>query len=188
MVKAISGNQIIYLCGFMGSGKSTLGGILANSIGFSFYDLDIEIEKLENCSIKNIFKYHGEEYFRRIETKTLLEISENKNIVISLGGGTILNPINMEHIKKTGILVYLKVDNDILSYRLRNKTDRPLLLDNDGKQLPRPILQERITFLIHEREKAYEQATLKIEIKKERIGKTVDNIVKILHSNFKLDG
>ena len=78
-------NKIVYLTGFMGSGKSTLGPILANTLGWEFYDLDNVIETNSGMKIKEIFDNYGEDHFRILERKALLQISENDKIVVSSG-------------------------------------------------------------------------------------------------------
>jgi len=82
--------NIFYLTGFMGSGKSTIGPILANTLGWTFFDLDREIEKRENRKITMIFDEDGKDYFRQKETEILKEISKGENLIISLGGGTLI--------------------------------------------------------------------------------------------------
>ena len=99
--------DIFYLAGFMASGKSTIGPMVANTLGWNFIDLDKEIEKRENRKITKIFEEEGEDYFRRKETEILKEISEGKNLIISLGGGTLIIQENRKFIKKSGNLICL---------------------------------------------------------------------------------
>lgn len=94
-------NKLIYLTGFMASGKSTVGPILANTIGWGFYDLDKLIEVETSLSIKEIFKV-GESYFRKLETDVLKKVSLLNEFVISLGGGTIVDQENLKLIKGSG--------------------------------------------------------------------------------------
>ncbi len=104
----------IYLCGFMGCGKTTVGKALAerlrmtNSNSFNFTDLDEYIVRREGRSIKNIFDIDGEEYFRSLEVKSILELSSTGG-VIALGGGTILNPDAAKAAKACGTIIYLDV-------------------------------------------------------------------------------
>ncbi len=90
----------IYLTGFMTSGKSTLGRILANVLGWNFYDLDKEIELDESKRVTEIFELKGEPYFREIESQKLKKLSLEKKVIISLGGGTIVNEENVNFISK----------------------------------------------------------------------------------------
>lgn len=78
--------KVVYLTGFMGSGKSTIGPILANTLGWDFYDLDNLIENKTGMKIREIFEAYGEDHFRKLERQTLLEITDEVNIVVSLGG------------------------------------------------------------------------------------------------------
>ncbi len=91
----------------MASGKSTIGPIVANTLGWIFFDLDKEIEKRENRKITKIFEEDGEDYFRHIETEILKNISNSENLIISLGGGTMIIQENREFIKKNGKLIFL---------------------------------------------------------------------------------
>jgi shikimate kinase len=170
----------IYLTGFMGSGKSTIGPILANTLGWDFFDLDKLIENKAGKKIREIFDQEGENYFRKLETETLKEISESHNIIISLGGGAIANKENLEILKKTGKIIYLKVSLDTVYHRLRYKKDRPALTKNDSESLNKEEMTNRIKELMNARAKYYEQADCTIDTDKISLGKTVDKIVKII--------
>jgi shikimate kinase len=174
--------NIIYLTGFMTSGKSTIGPILANVLGWHFYDLDKVLEEKEKMSVVEIFEKKGEEYFRRMERETLAELSENDNIVIALGGGTIANEANLQLIKSSGVLVYLKVSPDVLYKRLKNKIDRPLFKDLVLGEKSEEEFVGRIKELLEKREAKYNQADLEIITDEARIGVTVDKIAKQVKS------
>jgi shikimate kinase len=168
----------IFLTGFMTCGKSTLGPILANMLGWNFYDLDKEIVERERATVVEIFKTKGEEYFRTFESNLLKEISEEPKIVVSLGGGTIINNENLNFVKESGLLVYLRVSSEILFQRLKNKTDRPLLRDivlSDNKEIK---LKEKIEKLLNEREPYYLNADLVFEADDRRLGLTADALYK----------
>ena len=171
--------NLIYLTGFMGSGKSTLAPILANTLGYSHRDIDSEIERITGKRITTIFADHGEEFFRNVERKLLLEVSSTeKGCVISLGGGTLANDANLRIIKSSGILVYLKADAEQIFRRVRFKADRPLLKTKDGKPLSEEELHARITLLLLEREPYYQQADLTIMTDEQNVGITVDEIAR----------
>ena len=85
----------------MGAGKSTIGPILANTIGWDFFDLDSVIEKKVGKKVKMIFEQDGEEYFRRIESDTLVELSKNSKVVVSLGGGTMTSEMALSVLKSS---------------------------------------------------------------------------------------
>lgn len=165
----------------MTSGKSTIGPILANVLGWDFFDLDDEIVKREGQEIVEIFKDKGADYFRTVETEMLTEFSNKSDRVISLGGGSIASDKNLKLIKKSGLLIYLKVQPDILYKRLKNKIDRPLFRDSVLGELPEKDFIERIESLLDEREKYYSQADLTFETNSVSIGITVDKIAKTVN-------
>ena len=123
--------MILILIGYMASGKSTLGRILAKKLNYEFLDLDDYIETNENVSISEMFKTKGEIYFRKKETYYLKELLESKtNLVLSLGGGTPCYSNNMEMILNTNNAksIYLKASIPTLIARLKNeKSKRPLI-------------------------------------------------------------
>lgn len=128
--------MLVFLIGFMGSGKTTIGKKLAKKMKFAFLDLDQEIEKHENLSISEIFEIHGEDYFRALENKVLLGIFQLKNIVVSCGGGTPCHNNNIDLINKAGISIYLKLSAEALHSRLKKaKTQRPLLKNKAESEL-----------------------------------------------------
>jgi len=173
--------KVVYLTGFMGSGKSTIGPIVANTLGWEFYDLDNVIENKTGMKIKEIFDVYGEDYFRIFERKALLEMSDNNKIVVSLGGGTIANKKNIEILKKTGILFYLKLSSVSAYKRLKYKRDRPLLFPDIGENLTKEDLLKRINALYEKRKSFYEQSDFIIETDNMTVGRTVDQIVKIIN-------
>lgn len=174
----------IYLTGFMTSGKSTLGPIIANVIGFDFFDLDKEIEKKENLTVIEIFEKKGEAYFREIESRILRKLSDGNRVVISLGGGTITNLENYELMKQTGKIVYLKVSPANLYKRLKNKIDRPLFRDLVLGENPQEDFIHRIKELLEKRKVFYEKADLTIDTDMSPIGITVDKIAKKIMDLF----
>ena len=147
-------NKVIYLTGFMGSGKSTIGPILANTLGWEFYDLDRVIEDKAGTKITEIFSLFGEEHFRNLERETLIEIAQKEKIVVSLGGGTIASNENIEILKRTGLLFYLKLSPKGALMRLRFKKDRPVLLSDLKENFTDEDLLKRITDL-YEKRKVY---------------------------------
>ena len=124
-----------YLIGMMGSGKSTVGKLLAKKLETPFLDLDHYIEVKNNKSINDIFKEKGENYFRQLETNALSEIKDSE-IVVACGGGIILNHENRKKISSNGKVVFLKASISSLIKRLLSNKDRPLLNDkNIGNEL-----------------------------------------------------
>lgn len=124
----------IVLLGYMGSGKSAIGSFLSERLQTSFYDLDTEIEKLEQISIAELFKTKGEIYFRKKENEVLKAIlALEADFVLSLGGGTPCYYNNHELLKGDGILsIYLKATTETLVKRVSDeKNSRPLLHNQD---------------------------------------------------------
>jgi len=116
----------IYLIGMPGCGKSTLGKRLAKKLNYEFIDMDSYIENNACMFIDEIFESYGEDYFRALEKNTLDDFLKLDNVIIATGGGVIKDLSNKEKID--GLCIYLKVPNDVLTYRTNNsKTIRPLL-------------------------------------------------------------
>ena len=153
----------------MGSGKSAVGKILANKLDYKFIDVDKMIENEAKKPIKKIFEEDGEVYFRDLEEKITIKILENKQAIISLGGGAIINKNIRNFIKKNSYNIYLKVDVDILTKRLQNSKTRPLIYKKN--------LKNELINLINKREKFYQKADLIIKNEKNII-ETTENIIK----------
>ena len=164
----------IFLTGFMGSGKSTIGKKLARRLRAKFIDTDEIIELSQKMEIKNIFKVEGESHFRKYE-EFVLEgiINTEKNAVISLGGGTLLSDVNLKKVLDAGILIYIKSSPSEIWKRIKHSTRRPLLR-KDGEEWTRQMYLNRIAELMEEREIGYKQAQFVLD----RDGKEVDEIVR----------
>lgn len=130
-------NELVFLCGFMGCGKSTYGKLLAELLSYDFIDLDEYIEQKYHLSITELFNKIGEVDFRDSETQALHEILLLPNSkVISLGGGTPCFNNNVELIKSNGLLVYIKLEPNQLFERLKHaKLNRPLLSGKSNVEL-----------------------------------------------------
>lgn len=120
----------IALIGMSGAGKTTVGKLLAEKMNYEFVDLDDQIEKKENKSISQIFADEGEEFFRQLETNMLNELINNDKLVISTGGGIIINEKNREFLKNNFFNIFLNVSIDEALERLQQNENRPLLLGN----------------------------------------------------------
>ena len=151
----------ICIMGLMGSGKSVIGKILSKQLNLKFYDTDMEIENKMNKSINLIFKEEGEAYFREIEEEICLKILQNDRCVISLGGGSIINKKIRRAISLNSLSIYLNVELDILTKRLKTSIKRPLLNNNKNKM---NILQK----LYDSRKKFYRKADLSINNNKDK--------------------
>jgi shikimate kinase len=180
MKDAAPKKTVIFLTGFMGSGKSTIGPILANTIGFDFIDLDAFIEQKVGRTIGDIFKQDGEARFREIERSAVRETSSINCIVVSLGGGTVAHQPTLDFVKQCGVLVYLKSGAEQIFKRLRTKSDRPMLRDEEGNLMDHDQLLQKINDLIAKRSQFYEQADIIIQTDERKIGDTVDDLVKKL--------
>ncbi|MDR0918950.1 MAG: shikimate kinase [Oscillospiraceae bacterium] len=147
----------IYLTGFMGCGKTTIGNYLSKKIGRDFLDLDNFIVQKENRSIENIFETDGEEYFRKAETDYLKEISTlstKRDRVIGLGGGTILSDKNAGICKKNGVIIFLELSFE-QSYERIKYSRRPLVMNNSKAALEEiynkrlPVYQKNAHFSVN---------------------------------------
>ena len=147
----------IYLAGFMGSGKSVIGRLLAHEMGWSFFDLDSEIEAAEKTSIAEIFEARGEPEFRRIETEMLRQhvgwIERGRPAVVALGGGTFAQPENREILKDRGITVWLDCPFEVVARRVGEASHRPLARD-----------PEKLAALYRERLESYRLAEVHISV------------------------
>lgn len=151
--------MVVYLMGYMGCGKSTIGKKIAKILGLSFIDLDEYIENKYRISISDIFSTKGEAYFRTIESETLKEVSIINNAVISLGGGTPCFNDNIAFIKKSGVSVYIKLPVRVLFDRLKQaKQSRPLIVNKTDNEL-----LDFISLSLKNREGYYEQADIIFE-------------------------
>lgn len=178
--------KLVFLTGFMASGKSTIGQILANTIGWRFYDLDLLIEEREGRKIKEIFETDGELYFRELETKILREVINFRKSVIALGGGTIAYRDNLNLIKESGQLIYLESSAEETYKRLRFKRDRPMMLFNGDDEPTYEQYINRIKELLNDRKKFYDQADIKFNTDNLTIGRSVDKLVSIIKKELNL--
>ena len=169
----------IVLIGYMGSGKSLIGSHLAKKIDYKFIDLDQYIEKKEARSISKIFEDSGDIYFRKTETKYLIQcLSENNNIVLSVGGGTPCYKDNLTHINSANnISFYLKNNNVELSKRLYKKNNRPLISAIKSEQK----MIEFVSKHLFEREVFYNKASITIDCYKKDIYAICDLIISNLN-------
>ena len=145
-------NNLI-LCGFMGSGKTTLGKGLAKHFGMELIDTDKEIEKTENKSIADIFGTEGEAYFRAKETELIRELSAKKNLVISLGGGLAANRENHPYLKAAGKVILLQCGIEETLRRIMGDASRPLTKNGEEDiikryNLRKPIYEEVADILV----------------------------------------
>lgn len=126
----------VYLTGFMGSGKTTIGSALADRLGWDFIDLDTEIEGAEKASIAEIFASRGELEFRRIETEmirnVMRRVERGMPAVVALGGGAFVQPGNAEMLENHGVSIWLDCPLETIEQRLTELESRPLARDSEG--------------------------------------------------------
>ena len=163
---------MLYLIGFMGVGKTTIGKQIAALNKVVFIDTDSQIEIKTSKSIKEIFETDGEIAFRKLETDTIRSI--NKKAIIACGGGLPAHNNNIEYLKHKGIVIYLKASTETLIKRLeKNKNKRPLISNlTNEKRL------EFIRKILKERERSYKQADYTIETD----NKTVKEVLREINS------
>ena len=129
-----SKENLVFL-GMMGSGKSSIGSLVAKKLNLEFVDIDNEIEKKIGTTIKEIFENKGEDYFRKIEEKITLDKLKLNSTVISLGGGAFINEQIRREILKRHISFWLNWSNQILLDRVRNSTKRPVAIKSSDNKL-----------------------------------------------------
>jgi shikimate kinase len=145
----------LILCGFMATGKSSVGRRLAAIIGFDFLDMDAAIEAEEGLSIPQIFAARGEAAFRALESRMVERVAERSRCVVATGGGTIVNPRNLEMLKRCGMLINLTADIETILVRAGSGDDRPMLKEGDRRERIRSLLQQRAS--------AYAQADITVD-------------------------
>jgi len=153
--------QLTTIIGMMGAGKSKLGYIVSKSLNVNFYDIDDLIEKDLNTSIKELFKSHGEAYFRRVEEAKIKivinnAISKNEKAIVSIGGGAFDNQYSRELLLKNTKVIWLNVPTDILIKRIGDGSKRPMIKGNIEKSITE-ILSKRVKYysLSHHQLNAY---------------------------------
>lgn len=162
----------IVLTGFMGTGKSTVGKKLSEKLNWGFIDTDELIEKKAGMKIKDIFSRFGEDYFRELETNTIIEVSNLDRYIIAVGGGAVLKDINMKYLEKNGVIINLKAKPETIYKRTVNTDERPLL------NKPNPM--EEIKKLLAYREPYYKRCSFVIETDELSIDEVADKIIKEL--------
>jgi len=160
----------IYLLGFMGTGKSSVGLRLADKLGWAFCDLDSEIERVAGETIGDIFRNRGEAHFRRLESGELRRVSASRRTVVALGGGAFCSEENRHVTADTGISVWLDASLEIIMARCAGDSSRPLFGDRDA-----------MAALLDSRRPAYGLADLRIDIEGLEVEEIADRILALLH-------
>ena len=143
----------------MGSGKSTLGPLLARELGYRFIDLDSAIEDRAEKTIPQLFEDHGEAYFRDLESQAIQAVVSRKQVVVALGGGAFIDEGNRRRLTQSGVTVWLDVDVEVLFERLERKAKgRPLLA---GSTSTGRELQGHISAILRRRKASYRRADIR---------------------------
>ena len=168
-------NKIV-LVGMMGSGKSTIGALLSKKMNMKFIDLDTKIEAIEKQTINQIFKLKGEKYFRAIEVETILSLLnfKEKDLVLSLGGGSFLDEKVRKNVKNVSLSFWLNWKPLTIIKRIRKSSKRPLIQDLNDQEIKRMML---------ERNRYYAKSDFKINCDNHKKNEIVDKIVSILKKN-----
>ena len=162
----------IVLLGFMGTGKSSVGRMLAKRLQRPFIDTDQKIETDYKKTIPEIFAEHGEEGFRKIEQEVIAEVSGMKGVIISTGGGSVLRKANVDALRQNGILITLTASAKVIIERVRLKKNRTLL--------NLPDLDEFIKKLINEREPFYSVGDLIVDTTESALHEVTNKIIDYL--------
>ncbi len=163
------GKKNIVLCGFMGSGKTTIGRKLARLTGLEFFDSDQYIEQREGKNILELFREKGESYFRELEIWYVRELAQKNGIVLSLGGGSVISPENVEAVKESGLLIYLDTPYHRIVQNLAHSYTRPLL------DKPNPAHDTR---RLYNARKAIYRRVSDCSVRSARISEVLDHVVK----------
>ena len=163
----------IVLIGFMGAGKSTISDYLSTMFDMKLVEMDQEIVAREEMSIPDIFDTYGEEYFRNLETKLLIEMQERKNTIVSCGGGAALRAENVKEMKKNGRVVLLTAHPETILERVKDSEDRPLLNGNKNVEFIDNLMESR-------REKYEAAADIVVHTDKKDINTICEEIIQKL--------
>lgn len=138
----------IYLIGFMGTGKSTVGKIIAKKTGKKFVDTDSLVELKAGMSVYDIFEQFSEEEFRKLESEVLQEITEDSGLIVSTGGGIVISRRNLEVMKGSGKLITLMASPEAIYERVKDTDERPLLEGEDPMGNIKQLIYDRAHFYI----------------------------------------
>ena len=147
----------VILTGFMGTGKTSLGKMLATRLGRPFVDIDKKIEDDAQMSIPKIFERYGEAHFRELERAAVQELSERRGLVIATGGGTVKDEENIRLLKNSGVMICLTTEPEEIFNRTMRRGERPVLDGGGNERL------ETIKRLLAERKPFYDRADYEVD-------------------------
>ena len=168
-----SKENLVFL-GMMGSGKSSIGSLIAKKLKIKFIDVDKEIEKELSSSISKIFETKGEDYFRKFEEKITLKVLKIDSIVVSLGGGAFMNKVIRKEILKNHISFWLNWNYETLLNRIKNSKKRPIAFNSNENEL---------MDLIEKRSNIYSKASHEIKCDKLSKNEIVKKVLKNYEAN-----
>ena len=143
IIGGMNRNSNVILAGFMGTGKTAAGKRFAEKTGREFIDMDDLIVKREGKPVSRIFEEDGEPYFRSVEREIVKELSGQEGLVVGAGGGVVLNPDNISDFSRTGLVICLEADPEIILERLANDTSRPLLAGENKLDRIKSLMDSR---------------------------------------------
>ncbi|MBI5155106.1 shikimate kinase [Candidatus Poribacteria bacterium] len=153
----------------MGAGKTEVGELLAEQLGYEFLDTDSVVEKKAGKPIAKIFEADGEPAFRALEKEVVKSLTGSKSTVISVGGGAPVDPENRKVLKRLGLMIYLKASAQELYYRIKNDRTRPLMRTGD------PLAQ--IQKLLAAREEVYKEADFVVDTEDLSVDEVADHLI-----------
>ena len=160
----------------MGSGKSTIGALLSKKMNMKFIDIDSKIEAIEKQTISQIFKLKGEKYFRAIEVESIISVlnSKEKELILSLGGGSFLNEKVRKNVKSNSFSFWLNWKPSTIINRIRKSSKRPLIQGLNDQEIEKMML---------DRNKYYAKSNYKIDCDNHKKNEIINKIVSILKKN-----
>lgn len=180
MVRAL-GSRVVVLVGMMGAGKSSIGRRMAARLNLPFHDADTEIEAAHaGMTIPEIFANYGEPYFRDGEVRVIGRLLEGGPAVLATGGGAYMRQETRQRIRDKGVSMWLRADPDVILRRVKRRSDRPLLQNDD----PAAVIQR----LVDERYPVYAQADITVLSRDVPHEKIVDECLQMLHAHLSAAG
>lgn len=165
----------IFLIGFMGAGKSTIALKLKEILNRKLVEMDARIVEEQGMSINEMFDRFGEQHFRDVESKLIIDIGAEGNTIVSCGGGVVVRKENVENMKKNGRIIYLAATPQTIYERVKDSTDRPIL--NGHMNI------EYIEELMEKRRELYENAAdIRVDVDGKTVTEICDEIVKIVNA------
>jgi shikimate kinase len=162
----------IVLTGFMATGKTSVGRLLAARLGYDFVDLDTWIEAEAGMTVPQIFATHGEPAFREVEARMVQRAAGRTGCVVATGGGAILNPGNLDALRRSGTVVALTATPETILSRIGSVEDRPMLRGGEKR--------DRVRLLLKERAPAYAKADLTVDTSARTVEEVADHLLELL--------